>query len=80
MRPKVQHRLAALEAQSPRSPTMIFSCRPLEEGEAEGLLTNWRAEVAEGRASISDHCLIVSAPTMTLDEWRQSVRNRIGRR
>ena len=80
MRSKVQNRLAALESQSPRSPTRIFSSRPLEEGEGEKLLVNWKEEVEAGRAGISGNCLFIRVPIMTAEEWLQSVRNRIDRR
>ena len=66
----IRRRLERVEAgRQTGEPDRIFSARPLEDGEAEFILANWREWVADGRASRSGNLLLVMDPPMTVAEW-----------
>lgn len=67
----LRQRLERIEAsRHARAPDRIFSARPLTDGEAAGLLANWRELVANSGASVSGNALYIPAPRLTAEEWQ----------
>lgn len=51
------------------APTKILANYPVEGDEARDALTNWRAWVADGHASVKGDVLWLMHPPLTVKEW-----------
>lgn len=70
----LRRRLERLEAtRRVTAPTRILTDRPIgdEGSEAAAVygLANWRALIAQGRASVMGDVLCLTSPEMTAEEW-----------
>jgi hypothetical protein len=69
MKQTIENRLRRLEGAVPQVPSCVFSSRPMEDGENEHLLANWRDEVAAGRATVMGWALMLHGQKLTKEEW-----------